>query len=170
MNYPDELLPKAEAEAFFISQNLNRDYCCKYAYIHHDFDLKDNGEYKTFHTHMVIWCCIRCRKSTLINYISSHSNLPKECVSVEPCSNVSAMIRYLIHQDSPDKHRYIKEDIETNAYQEVKDSLEYLTDDIDGQTLEEIFKRCDYDKKRVAYELGATKYCRWRSYIELFCK
>ncbi|MCQ2795647.1 MAG: replication protein [Bacilli bacterium] len=171
INYPKVgEVAKNEATAWFIAQNLNRDYCCRYAYIHHDSDLKETGEPKTFHTHLVIWKTFRVRKSTLIKYISSHNDIPANCLSIEPCSNVSSMIRYLIHQDTPEKYRYLKEDIITNCDEEVSQALNYIQDDISSETLEYIFQNCEYQKKRVAEELGPSKYCRWRSYIELFCK
>lgn len=170
LNYTEEVLSKADAIAYFLCEHLNRDFCARYAYIHHDKDLKETGEYKTYHTHIVIWKNLRVRKSTLLKYISQQTQLPIECISVQPCTNVSAMIRYLIHQDCPDKYRYQKIDIETNSDAEVKDALEYIGDDISSDTLEVIINNCNGDKKLVAQELGPTKYCRWRFYIELFCK
>lgn len=151
-------------------RKLNEIYGYKYAYIVHDNDKDEIGNFKTIHSHIVLWKGGKTRKTTLINKLSEILNQNPNTISVDVCVSVKSSVRYLIHRDSPEKHQYLCGEIDSNAFEEVTNFLEDVDNDISGKTLYEIIKECDFDKNSVALNLGPTKYCRWYKFIELFCK
>lgn len=76
-----------------------------YAFILHDKDLQDNGEYKKPHYHIIIKVDNACTIQALSNKIG----IPKNYIQF--IRNERAYIRYLIHIDDEEKTQYNLSDI-----------------------------------------------------------
>ena len=86
----------------------------QYAYIVHDKDIKDNGEVKKTHIHLIL-CYENARslesvEKGLIKYMSiGEENLQN--AFIEPCRDLKGAYGYLIHKNEPNKYQYSESDI-----------------------------------------------------------
>lgn len=73
-----------------------------YAYCTHD---KDEG--KEPHTHVVVWLNTPYAASTIKNWFRGADSKGELANTLaEPCKDIAAMYRYLIHEDNPEKYQY----------------------------------------------------------------
>ena len=86
----------------------------KYALILHDKDVNEDGEVKKPHVHAVVKYGGKRTVSSVKNEFAKYG-LEKRFV--DTC-NERAMLRYLIHQDNPEKYQYKKSEIDTNMKSE----------------------------------------------------
>lgn len=118
-----------------------------YAYCTHD---KDEGKEK--HTHVVVWLNTPYFKSTITNWFRGADEKGELANTLaQPCKDITAMYRYLIHEDNPDKYQYdaesricsdpscFEEDVQT-------DDVWIAVDDIlSGMPLRDVAKRYGRD-------------------------
>ena len=77
-----------------------------YAYCTH---YKDEG--KEPHTHIVVWLNTPFSASTIKNWFRGCDSKGELANTLaEPCKDIVAMYRYLIHEDNPEKYQYDPED------------------------------------------------------------
>ena len=89
---------------------------CLYWYILHDRDVKENGELKTPHFHLVLWFKFKsCYKQYVIDYLSQLLNCSPEIISVEPMRDLTISLRYLTHIDDEEKYQYSDDEVKTNS-------------------------------------------------------
>ena len=102
-----------------------------YAYIRHDKDIKDDGELKTLHYHIVLCLKSRKRVSSVLYMFVDSLKIPNECVQIEEVLSLPACIQYLIHKNDIGKYQYSWQDIYTNF---TDDDLQmYLSEDTQTQ-------------------------------------
>lgn len=151
---------KSLENAFAYNQN------CLYWYILHDKDIKDNGELKTPHFHLVLWFKFKsCYKQYVIDYLSDLLGCSKEVISVEPMEDLNKSLRYLTHIDNEDKYRYCEEDVKTNSsviyYRSVFGSS------LTAQYLVECLKFTNFNKVRLIDTfITLQEYKRYRDVLD----
>lgn len=88
----------------------------------HEKDIEVDGKPKTPHGHLVIEADKGQSSDNWILLLSTTYQVPRECISVECVKNKGndgkpdavGAIRYLLHLDNKEKHRYSKEEVITN--------------------------------------------------------
>ena len=142
-----------------------------FASIIHDCDKNDNGELKTTHYHYVIWSQKRSRCDTFLWRLMSFLDFEDymfNCISVQPCVDLSYSIQYLTHKNNKDKYQYDKSNIIRNInddiFKQYYDS--HLNTEIDTALL---FKWIVYDRKtdlELMFLLGVGRYTYYKRAIE----
>lgn len=89
-----------------------------YAYITHDKDITEDGELKKNHTHVVIRVGNNPRWKTAV---AAELNIKENYI--EGC-NLDKMLRYLIHYDNSEKHRYEIEEVRGTLKKRLKNIIE----------------------------------------------
>lgn len=79
-----------------------------------DLDKEKEGVLERPHFHITISLKNRDRKSTFLNKISNALSIEKETITITNIYDLTAMIRYLIHQDDDDKTAYDPFLVKTN--------------------------------------------------------
>lgn len=89
-----------------------------YAWILHNLDKNEDGSLKKPHFHIVgIYNGDRAKRlSTYLNLLSKMLEIDKNCISILPSINLSKDIRYLTHEDNPDKYPYNSDDVTSSSY------------------------------------------------------
>lgn len=83
------------------------DYPIRYiAVAFHDEDRNEYGDKKTNHYHIVIEFYSKMRVLSCFNAICECFKCNHNQVSIEKATDVGACVRYLVHLDDADKHRY----------------------------------------------------------------
>lgn len=114
----------------FLNWDSLGDSFSKYAYIVHDKDVKEapgngglslilpfNPQFevlKTIHAHILLVSPNRRRTSSVIDEVASILDLPRNCVSIQKCLNITASLQYMIHWNQKDKFQYSFSDIFCN--------------------------------------------------------
>ena len=80
----------------------------EFAYISHDADIDSDGKPKKVHVH---WLG-RLKNPTTIGGISFRTTLPAH--DIEAGKSFKALVRYLIHEDDPDKAQYDASSVTAN--------------------------------------------------------
>ena len=105
-----EILPtERELKDFF------NDYCRRYVYIIHDKDVKENGEIKNKHLHIVCELKERKRLSSLLNIICDYFKYKNpNGIEVDKVISWECCIQYLIHKNDLDKYQYDRKEVISN--------------------------------------------------------
>lgn len=114
----------------FLNWDSLGDSFSKYAYIVHDKDVKeapsDGGLslivrsvpqwelLKTIHAHILLVSPNRRRTTSVIDEVASILDLPRNCVSIQKCINITASLQYMIHWNQKEKFQYSFSDIYCN--------------------------------------------------------
>jgi hypothetical protein len=77
--------------------------------INHDSDTDEDGNAKEVHTHVMVDYDSPRKISTVANLLEVEPNF------IELVKNTKAMLKYLTHQDEPEKHQYSPEEVVTNS-------------------------------------------------------
>ena len=80
----------------------------KWAYIVHDKDKNENGDYKKLHYHFILHLDNACTPKALSKKIGLSTQF------IQNIRNERSVVRYLIHIDDDDKYQYSKNDIITS--------------------------------------------------------
>lgn len=91
----------------------------KYAFIIHDKDINDDKSIKKEHIHLLITLPNAKTRTALSKMINIDENY------IQPVTDKSTMIRYLIHLDNPEKTPYNREKIFTNMQNIVNTAIEF---------------------------------------------
>lgn len=106
----------------------------KWAYIKHDKDLQDNGEFKKIHWHLLLSFETKKSLSLIAKVLQVEENLI-ECVN-----NYKSVERYLIHLDNGEKYQYNVEDVisnydyKTQVYSTTESILQFLIEKCEEYT------------------------------------
>lgn len=123
--YPEDETHKKALE--YVEKNFD------YAWILHDKDVTENGELKKPHIHCVI------RVGTIARWRSSVAEeLGISLAYIEGCS-LKKQLRYLIHFDNDDKHKYDIEEVHGNLKKKLIDEIEGDTSQEDEKVAKMIF-------------------------------
>ena len=146
--------------------NSNFDYYS----ILHDSDIKDDGELKTPHYHIVISFKngFRTRCATLLNLFDDDTRL---CISIQICVNLISSIRYLIHLDNQTKFQYSKDLISTNNKRMLSNYLEGTTE-LENLCASELIRICkdfEYSRMKILDFIGLNNFNKYYKVIELIC-
>ena len=123
----------------------------KYAYIIHDKDIKDDGQLKKTHCHVVI---LYGGRRTLSSVQNEYKKWGLEPRFVETC-NERAMLRYLIHKDDLDKYQYSREEIQTNVPSRVEVALQ---DEITAEIAFNLLNEYIYENQEYIPQYQFNKY------------
>lgn len=138
--------------------------------IFHDSDIKDNGELKTPHYHIVITFKngFRTRCATILNLFDDDTCL---CISIQLCVNLYSSIRYLIHLDNETKFQYSKDMITTNNNRMLLNYLEGNTEleNLCASELISICKELEYSRMKILDYIGLNNFNKYYKVIELIC-
>ena len=77
--------------------------------INHDSDLDDDGNVKEVHTHIMVEYETPRKLTTVSNLLEVEPNF------IEAVKSTRSMLKYLTHQDDPEKHQYSPEEVVTNS-------------------------------------------------------
>lgn len=77
--------------------------------INHDSDTDEDGAIKEVHTHVLLDYETPRKLTTVANLLGVEPNF------VETVKSTKAMLKYLTHQDDPEKHQYASADVVTNS-------------------------------------------------------
>lgn len=148
------------------SYNSNFDYYS----ILHDSDIKDNGESKTLHYHIVISFKngFRTRCSTLLNLFDDDTRF---CISIQLCVNLFSSIRYLIHLDNETKFQYSKDLISTNNNRMLSNYLDGNTEleNLCASELICICKDLEYSRMKILNYIGLNNFNKYYKVIDMVC-
>lgn len=136
-----------------------------FALILHDKDLKDTGERKTRHLHIVYQLSNRTRLSTELRYLSNTFSININAISIEKMNNFVGSLQYLIHKNDPSKYQYRYSDIYTNI--EPKELNLYLEMEIkcfSWEYLKEVLQECE-NVVEVIDKIGLNYYRLYRGVI-----
>ena len=136
----------------------------------HNKDIKENGELKREHIHLVLELLTRVRKSTLIGRLAKYCEINENQISVEDIRNISKAVQYLIHQNDKSKFQYNVDEIDTNN----KERLKYLlrSDEKVSLTTEELFDIIDNARntRELIKSIGIDLYMKYGRVIDLLWK
>ena len=136
----------------------------------HDSDIKDDGELKTPHYHIVISFKngFRTRCSTILNLFDDDTRL---CISIQLCVNLYSSIRYLIHLDNETKFQYSRDLISTNNKRMLLNYLEGNTEleNLCASELICICKELEYSRMKILDYIGLNNFNKYYKVIELIC-
>lgn len=128
INHPKkENATKADFGAFNDILNKLYSHNFLFATIIHDKDILETGELKTIHMHLLL--CSRetlFSKDQLLDKLSMDLAINRECISIEPATNLYGCVRYLTHKEQEWKEQYNPKDIYTNNREELRKY--YLSD------------------------------------------
>ena len=148
------------------SYNSNFDFYS----ILHDSDIKDNGELKTPHYHIVISFKngFRTRCSTILKLFDDDTRL---CISIQLCVNLFSSIRYLIHLDNETKFQYSKDLISTNNKRMLSNYLEGNTEleNLSASELISICKELEYRRMKILDYIGLNNFNKYYKVIDMIC-
>ena len=148
------------------SYNSNFDFYS----ILHDSDIKDNGELKTPHYHIVISFKngFRTRCATILNLFDDDTRL---CISIQLCVNLISSIRYLIHLDNETKFQYSRDLISTNNNRMLSNYLDGNTEleNLSASELIYICKELEYSRMKILNYIGLNNFNKYYKVIELIC-
>lgn len=136
-----------------------------YALILHDKDIKDTGERKTKHLHIVYQLSKRTRLGTEIRYLSKQFAININAISIEKMNNFVGSLQYLIHKNEPNKYQYRYSDIYTNI--EPKELNLYLEMEVKAfswEYLKEVLQECE-NVIEVIDKIGLNYYRLYRGVI-----
>lgn len=88
-----------------------------YGYILHDKDLKDDGELKIPHVHLVASYPQgkrNTRWSTWVNKLADYLGLDVRSISLDSCVSFDSSLQYLIHKNDIDKFQYPLEEVKSS--------------------------------------------------------
>lgn len=140
--------------------------CVIYAFIFHNQDIDENGEYKTRHFHFVCELKTARRVSTLINGLATLLNLSPFAITCDKCVSMEGAIQYLVHKNDPDKFQYPRSLVVTNM------SDDDFTLYMDCETSKDEFGRLyevicrSMSKVDVIRAIGLSKYTRYYKAID----
>ena len=136
----------------------------------HDSDIKDNGELKTPHYHIVISFKngFRTRCATILNLFDDDTRL---CISIQLCVNLFSSIRYLIHLDNETKYQYSRDLISTNNNRMLSNYLDGNTEleNLSASELIYICKELEYSRMKILNYIGLNNFNKYYKVIELIC-
>ena len=136
----------------------------------HDSDIKDNGELKTLHYHIVISFKngFRTRCATILNLFDDDIRL---CISIQLCVNLISSIRYLIHLDNETKFQYSRDLISTNNNRMLSNYLEGNTEleNLSSIELINICKELEFSRMKILNYIGLNNFNKYYKVIELIC-
>ena len=148
------------------SYNSNFDFYS----ILHDSDIKDNGELKTLHYHIVISFKngFRTRCVTILNLFDDDTRL---CISIQLCVNLTSSIRYLIHKDNETKFQYSRDLISTNNKRMLSNYLEGSTEleNLCASELICICKDLEYRRMKILDYIGLNNFNKYYKVIDMIC-
>lgn len=121
INHPaKENASKGDFEAFNECLIKSYSHSFLFATIIHDKDILEDGTIKTIHMHLFINTRDKAyEQQELIEKLAKDFGIPSECISIEPCINAYASIRYLTHKEQKWKTQYSPKDITTNDREEI---------------------------------------------------
>lgn len=138
--------------------------------IFHDSDIKDNGELKTPHYHIVISFKngFRTRCATILNLFDTDTRL---CISIQLCVNLISSIRYLIHFDNETKFQYSRDLILTNNKRMLSNYLEGNTEleNLSASELISICKDLEYSRMKILDYIGLNNFNKYYKVIDMIC-
>ena len=152
--YPDD--PSHVAALSHMIQN----YKC--AYILHDKDEDENGELKKPHWHVVFNI-----GSSSPRYASGMAKeFQIESNYIQTCKNLNGALRYLIHNDDPDKYQYDIDDVKGDLKQRLKENMVNL-EESEG---ERVVNLLDYIESRteILTTQELSRYCAVNGYWDVF--
>ena len=136
----------------------------------HDSDIKENGELKTPHYHIVISFKngFRTRCATILNLFDNDIRL---CISIQLCVNLVSSIRYLIHLDNEKKFQYSRDLISTNNKRMLSNYLEGNTEleNLCSIELISICKDLEYRRMKILEYIGLNNFNKYYKVIDLIC-
>ena len=148
------------------SYNSNFDFYS----IFHDSDIKDDGELKTSHYHIVISFKngFRTRCATILNLFDDDTRL---CISIQLCVNLFSSIRYLIHLDNETKFQYSRDLISTNNKRMLSNYLDGNTEleNLCASELISICKDLEYSRMKILGYIGLNNFNKYYKVIDLIC-
>lgn len=157
------LYPNENKEHKRILEYISKNYDC--AYINHNKDITEDGEVKKEHTHIIWRAGSNPRwKSAIVEELKIEEHL------LDPC-NKEKMLRYLIHYDQENKHRYSVEEVKGSWKKELKKIIkkeESSTEQNMLQIIEYIYKnkKTTYNQVIIwAIEQGIYETIRNNQYI-----
>lgn len=110
----------------------------RYAYILHDKDVLDTGEPKGLHVHVALTAEKAKSSRNWIAHFATILGLEPEAVSVEMQGSEKKCIRYLLHLDDANKHRYDRSQVVTNMEDVCKKAWEANSGFVSNPTLEQL--------------------------------
>lgn len=119
-----------ELDKPYVLEHLNALSIPYYAFILHDrFSVVEENEKE--HFHIVLGYEKVFDKSTILNMLTVGLGVSSECISIDKCGSIKSQVRYLIHQDQPEKYQFESSEITTNN---IDRTTEYLHDYLEPST------------------------------------
>lgn len=102
-----------------------------YFAIIHDKDINELGQKKTKHLHLILLSTEKSSGLDILTMLCKILNCKEVQISIDKVYNIKQDIRYLIHEDQPNKFQYSKNEIITNRktylWTCLEDEKEYTT-------------------------------------------
>lgn len=95
-----------------------------YFAIIHDKDVNEAGQSKTKHIHLILLAKEKCSGLDILEMLCKVLNCKEVQISVDKVYNIRQDVRYLIHEDQPEKFQYSRDEIVTNCKAYLFDALE----------------------------------------------
>lgn len=110
----------------------------RYAYILHDKDVLETGEMKGAHVHLALTAEKAKSSRNWIKHFASILDLEEDAVSVEMQGSEKKCLRYLLHLDDANKHRYDRSQVVTNMEDVCKKAWDANSGFVSNPTLEQL--------------------------------
>lgn len=136
-----------------------------YAMILHDRDIKENGEVKTKHLHIIYELKSRTRLSTEIRYLNKTFAININAITIEVNKSFVGSLQYLIHKNDINKYQYSISDIYTNiSADELNMYMEMEGTSFSWEYLKLVLEECD-NVVEVIDKIGLNYYRLYRNVI-----
>lgn len=134
----------------------------------HDKDVKENGEKKLTHCHIVLLSMKRLRVKQVINYFVDIAKTNFENVQVDEVVSTSSCIQYLIHLNDSNKYQYSREELFSNNPSQADAYLIETpkSNELTTQALFDFIFKDKLSRIELCYAIGIGKYQHYKSTIE----
>lgn len=141
-------------------------YASYYFIILHDKDTSEEGEIKKEHYHIVMKTRKRITLGGLLKEMSALLRINITAINAKETINEVASIRYLLHLDQEEKHKYAPFEILTKRQDILKSALEgkEIAEELTAQLLIEIIKT-NKNKLKIMEAIGLANYTRYRGAV-----
>lgn len=132
----------------------------RYAYILHDKDTTDEGEFKGDHIHLIFISPIGKSSENWLTFFTDWLPVDKDAISIEMVRNEKSCLRYLIHLDNPSKYQYKAEEVKSNMADTLKRVFESSNAFVSNPTLEQLKNAAEGGKEGIYKLVGLQGYER----------
>lgn len=134
------------------------------SFILHHLDVDINGVRDRKHYHCVCNFHTKIRFNTLLNKLVK-LGYPSEIFGIQPITNYTSMLRYLVHLDDPQKTQYTPMEVSTNCENVFLTALKFNSDNVNANKLLHVVLISKGNRFLIMRDLGLENYIKYRNPI-----